>query len=167
MKRTLFIPMAALLLLAACSEDSSNLLAVDGQLAAANGSPHFISNATSCSQEGNNLVCTFKEAGLSAGTVVDIRLTVSANFGYACVNGGGNIPSDPKKTVSGPISATGSFTVPKNGNLVATLTISPPSASSQLSCPGGQTATLISVSYTAPAGIQDLTSGAGISVGGF
>ena len=51
MKHTLFIPAAALLLLAACNENSSNLVEVNDPLAAG-GSPHFIKNATSCTEQG-------------------------------------------------------------------------------------------------------------------
>ena len=165
MRANRLIPIAVLAFAVACSEDSSNLVAVDGLASA--GSPHFIANATSCTQVGFNLVCNFKEAGLSAGTVVTISVTVAANAGYACVNGGGNIPSDPKKSDSGNLTDSESFTVPKNGNLVEDLTVSPKPANEVLSCPGGQTATLISVEYFVPATILDATSGASISVGGF
>ena len=166
MKHPFFISAAALLLLAACSESSSNLVDVGDPLAAA-GSPHFIANATSCAQEGNNLVCDFKEAGLAAGTIVTIAVTVSANTGYGCVNGGGTVPSDPKKSISGNLTESDDFTVPKNGNLVASLTVSPLPANQALSCPPGQRATLISVTYFAPALIEDLDNDAAISISSF
>ena len=166
MKHPFFIPAAALLPLAACTESSSNLVDV-GDPVAAGGSPHFIANATSRTQEGNNLVCDFKEAGLAAGTVVTISVTVSASTDYGCVNGGGTVPSDPKKSINGDLTSSDDFTVPKNGNLVETLIVSPLAASQALSCPRGQRATLLSVTYFSPALIEDLDNDASISVAGF
>ena len=156
MKHTLFIPAAALLLLAACNENSSNLVEVNDPLAAG-GSPHFIKNATSCTEQGLTLVCNFKETGLGSGF---------ASRDDSCVNNGGNVPSDPKKTTTfADVTASGEFTADKNGNVVASLTVSLPPTS--LNCPGGQTATLISSNFVANATIEDKTSGASISVGGF
>jgi hypothetical protein len=166
MNRTLFIPIAALVFAAACNENASDPLA-NGPSFAGTGSPHFIANATSCSQVGNNLVCTFKEAGLSSGSVETVEVSVFANAGYACVNGGGNVPSDPKKSTSGNLTTSGTFTAGKNGSITGSLTVSPLAASQVLSCPGGQTATLISVSYVAPATLTDFTSGATATVSGF
>jgi hypothetical protein len=98
---------------------------------------------------------------------VTISVTVSASTDYGCVNGGGTVPSDPKKSINGDLTSSDDFTVPKNGNLVATLTVSPLAASEALSCPRGQRATLISVTYFSPAQIEDLDNDASISVGGF
>lgn len=165
MKRTLFIPMAALLLLAACSDNSPSLMANNQPELAAAGSAHFIKSATSCTRVGNDLRCDFKEAGLSSGATENIQLSVAATAGYSCVNGGQNIPSDPKKTESSTVTTQGTFAATKNGNLVGFLVASPPP--STLSCPNGQTLTLITVSYGPTATIQDLTSGASISVSGF
>ena len=165
MKHTLFIPAAALLLLAACNENSSNLVEVNDPLAAG-GSPHFIKNATSCTEQGLTLVCNFKETGLGSGTTVTIEVGVFASRDDSCVNNGGNVPSDPKKTTTfADVTASGEFTADKNGNVVASLTVSLPPTS--LNCPGGQTATLISSNFVANATIEDKTSGASISVGGF
>lgn len=167
MKRTLFIPLAALIFAAACSENASDPLANSPSFSASGGSPHFIASATSCSQVGFNLVCTIKEAGLSAGAEETIQVSVFANAGYGCVNGGGSVPSDPKKSTSGNLTTTTTLSAGKNGNLVGSITVSPEAASDALSCPPGQTATLLSVSYVAPASITDFTSGAFISVTGF
>jgi hypothetical protein len=167
MKSTRLIPLAMLVLAAACNENTSNPAAPDGPQFAPTGSPHFIGNATSCTQVGNNLVCTFKEAGLSAGSTEFIQISVSANTGYGCVNGGGTVPSDPKKSISGNLTSSGEFTAGKNGNLIGTLTVSPLAASEALSCPPGQTATLLSVTYFAPATINDFTSGASFTVTDF
>jgi hypothetical protein len=166
MRPRILIPIAVLALAVACNEKSTDPMSNSVPLfAGGSGSPHFLANATSCSRVGNNLVCTFKEAGLSAGSVEQIQLAVFASAGYSCVNGGGNIPSDPKKTESGTTTVQGSFTVAKNGNLIGSLTATPPP--STLNCPGGQVVTLITVSYGPTATIQDLTSGASIDVTGF
>jgi len=173
MKSTLFIPIAMLAFAVACSENASTPVAPDGPLfAPGGGSPHFIGNATSCTQVGNNLVCSFKEAGLSSGSVETIQVSVFLTADYSCVNNGQNIPADPKKTtVSGTVTFSGVFTAGKNGQLIGSLTISPAAASTVLGCPPGQTATLISATYGSVAQpnavITDLTSGATISVGGF
>ena len=146
MKHALFIPAAALLLLAACTENSSNLVDVDEPFAAANGSPHFIRNATSCTEVGLTLVCDFKETGLSSGSVETVQISVFASRDDSCVNGGGQIPEDPKKTTTAAIvTASGQFTAGKNGNIVGSLTVSLPATT--LSCPPGQTATLISSNF--------------------
>jgi hypothetical protein len=167
MKSAHLIPIAVLAFAVACSENASTPVAPNGP-SFASGSPHFIGSATSCTQVGNNLVCTFKEAGLSAGASEFITVSVFANAGYGCVNGGGTVPSDPKKSVSGNLTTSGTFTAGKNGNLIGTLTVSPLAASQALSCPNGQTATLLSVTYGSAgspnATITDQTSGAEIAI---
>ena len=134
--------------------------------ALAGGSPHFIKSATSASLSGTSLVVQFKEAGLSAGSVETIQATAHLDATYQCVNGGGNVPSDPKKTtISSEVSASGVFQVTQNGNLVGSLTLSVPAAATALDCPGGQTATLTTAVYT-DVHVTDLTSGATIAVRG-
>lgn len=163
MKYSYLLPIAVLAF-AACTEKASNPTAPDGSEFAGSGSPHFIANATSCTQVGNNLVCSFKETGLSSGSVETIEVSVFADADYGCVNGGGSVPSDPKKSISGNLTTSGTFTAGKNGNLVGSLTVSPLAANQALSCPPGQRATLLSVTYGTEqqpnATITDLTSGA-------
>jgi hypothetical protein len=164
MKHAFFIPAAALLLLAACTESSSNMVGVSDPLAA--GKAHFIKNATSCTEVGLTLVCTFKEAGLESGSVETVTVSVLATRVDVCLNCGGQVPNDPKKTTTTAIAtASGTFSADKNGNIVGTLTVQLPATS--LSCPPGQVATLESSNFVANAGIADATSGASISVGGF
>ena len=87
--------------------------------ALAGGSPHFIKSGTSASLSGTSLVVQFKEAGLSSGSTETIQASAHLDATYQCVNGGGNVPSDPKKTtVSSEVSASGVFTAGQNGNLV-------------------------------------------------
>ena len=134
--------------------------------ATAGGSPHFIKSATSASLDGVSLVVDFKEAGLSSGAIETVQATADLEALYQCVNGGGNVPSDPKKTVfDDSVSESGTFPVGQNGNLVGSLTLAPPAAADVLDCPGGQTSTLVSVVWS-NVRVDDLTSGASISLKG-
>ena len=79
------------------------------------------------------------------------------------MNGGNNIPSDPKKTTTvAQVSAEGTFSV-KNGSVNGSLTLMPPATT--LRCPKGQKATLISLSYTGVS-ITDLMNGITESIPG-
>jgi hypothetical protein len=134
--------------------------------ALAGGSPHFIKSGTSASLSGTSLVVQFKEAGLSAGSMETVQATAHLDATYQCVNGGGNVPSDPKKTtISSEVSASGVFEVTKNGNLVGSLTLNAPAAASVLDCPGGQTATLSAVMWS-DVRVTDHTSGATLPIRG-
>jgi hypothetical protein len=134
---------------------------------AANGNPHFIKNATSVSQSGSSLVVKFKEAGLPSGAVETITTSATAKTTYECVNGGGHNPSASNKTTTvTQVSKSGTFTADKNGNVVGTQTLTPPTASQLgFSCPPGQTVTFVGVSYS-NVRITDNTSGASISLPG-
>lgn len=130
------------------------------------GNPHFIGNQTSVTVDSDfNLVAEFKEAGLSSGSIVTIALSADLEATYQCINGGGNNPSDPKKTtISTTVEAQGTFPVGKNGQLSGSLELAPPAASAVLSCPGGQTATLTAGTWS-DVRLDDMTSGAGFSFG--
>jgi len=119
-------------------------------------SPHFVSaNAT---VSGTNLVVSFKEAGLGTNQLITYQATADATATYVCVNRGGANPSASNKTtVSGPVSATGTFSSGKNGQVTASLTLNPPSAGS-FSCPAGQSLEIAQVTYTNVA-ITDTTNG--------
>jgi hypothetical protein len=129
--------------------------------------PHFTS--ASAARSGNALVCSFKEAGLGNRVTVDITCSATANTQYSCVNNGGKIPKDAKKTtISQEVSESGTFTSGDNGQVTGTLTIqAPPSPppSSVLSCPSGQQATLIGVTYT-NVKVIDTTNGASRNIPG-
>jgi outer membrane usher protein FimD/PapC len=117
-------------------------------------SPHFIS--ASAARSGDNLVVTWKEAGLGNNENIDYTASATATREDSCVNKGGNIPSDPKKTTTAAqVSSEGTFSV-KNGSVNGSLTLSPPATT--LTCPKGQTATLISLAYT-NVSITDDTNG--------
>jgi hypothetical protein len=132
--------------------------------ATAAGSAHFIKSQTSASLSGNNLVCTFKEAGLSAGSTETITCTADASATYECINGGSKHPkASNKETVGGPVSGSDTFTVDQNGNITGSVTAEPPGPG-DFSCPSGQTLVLSSVSYSNVV-LTDSTSGASISLG--
>ena len=131
------------------------------------GSAHFIKNATGASLSGANLVCSFKEAGLAAGSVENVTCSATTSTSYECVNGGGMNPkASNKRTFKTTTSRTQPFTADKNGNLVGSITLSPPTAAQLgFSCPPGQTVTFVGVTYS-NVSIVDQTSGASIGVPG-
>ena len=166
MRANRLIPIAVLAFAVACNENSSNgdMVGVGDPLAA--GRAHFIKNATSCTEVGLTLVCDFKEAGLESGSVETVSVVVTATRVDVCLNGGGQVPNDPKKTTTtSQVGASGEFEATQNGNIEGQLIVQLPPTS--LSCPPGQTATLESSNFVASALITDETSGASISVGGF
>ncbi len=123
---------------------------------------HFISASDTLNSDGS-MSASFKEAGL--GTNVNINYTLSANgtATWVCVNNGGANPSAQNKTtVNGPVSASGTFSSGKNGNVTASLTVQPPP--SDISCPKGQKLELASVSYT-DVTLTDTTNGVSVSLG--
>jgi hypothetical protein len=108
--------------------------------------PHFIRASGSLEANGA-LTVSFKEAGLGTNQLIDYELTADATATYVCVNrGGGNPSASNKTTVAGPVSATGTFSSGKNGQVTASLTAQPPP--SDISCPPGQSLELAQVSYT-------------------
>ena len=111
------------------------------------------------------MTVNFKEAGLGTNQNIDYALTADATATYVCVNNGGANPSaQNKSTVAGPVIATGTFGSGKNGNVVGSLTVSPPA--SDISCPKGQTLRLASVSYTNVV-ITDTTNNVSVTLGDF
>jgi hypothetical protein len=66
---------------------------------------------------------------------------------YAGKNNGQQCPNAANKVnVQADVSATGTFTSGKNGQITACLTVEPPPTT--LTCPPGQDLVLVSVSYT-------------------
>lgn len=139
------------------------MLALSFSTAFAN-SPHFVSASASITASGN-LVVSFKEAGLGDNQLISYVASADATATYACINGGNKHPqASNKETVSGPVSASGTFNSGKNGSISASLTLLPPSAGS-FSCPSGQTLVLASVSYTDVV-IKDVTNNISESIQG-
>ncbi len=119
-------------------------------------SPHFV--RASAQLSGTNLTVNFKEAGLGTNQLITYVASADATADYVCVNRGGANPSASNKTtVSGPVTASGTFSSGKNGQVTASLTLMPPSAGS-FSCPPGQSLEIASVTYTNVA-ITDSTNG--------
>ncbi len=130
----------------------SSLLAAGTVLA---DNPHFV--RASISLDGANLVVAFKEAGLGDNVLIDYEANANATADYACINGGNNHPQAAnKETVSGPVSAFGTFSSGKNGTISQSLTLSPPGPG-DFSCPNGQRLVLAAVSYTNVT-LSDLTN---------
>src|SRR6266516_4328279 len=113
-------------------------------------SPHFISASGTLNADGS-LTVKFKEAGLGTNQNINYLLTA-------------NPSAQNKTTVSGPVSATGTFSSGKNGKVTASLTVSPPP--SDITCPPGQSLQLTSVSYTGVT-LTDTTNNVSVSVGDF
>jgi hypothetical protein len=100
-------------------------------------SPHFMSASATLNADGT-LTANFKEAGLGTNQNINYALTANVTAMYVCVNNGGANPSAQNKTtVAGPVSASGTYSSGKNGNVTASLTVSPPL--SDITCPKGQT----------------------------
>ncbi len=114
-------------------------------------SPHFVSASATVNADGS-LTVNFKEAGLGANELIKYEADANATATYVCVNNGGANPSASNKTtVSGPVTASGAFDSGKNGNVTASLTLSPPPPPppATFSCPKGQKGPeLALVSYT-------------------
>jgi hypothetical protein len=122
----------------------SALMLMAPMLAAAQN-PHFVN--ASASRSGNNLVCSFKEAGLGSGQEVTITCSAEATANYQCINKGGKNPSaENKRTVNEEVSESGDFTATKSGQVTGSVTVSPPDAG-DFTCPSGQRLTLVSVTY--------------------
>jgi hypothetical protein len=126
---------------------------------------HFVSASASLS--GTNLVVSFKEAGLGTNQLIGYTTSANATEIVVCVNKGGANPSASNKTtISGPVSASGTFSSGKNGNVTASLTLMPPSIPSTFSCPGGQKEETAQVTYTGVT-LSDTTNGISVSLGDF
>jgi hypothetical protein len=119
--------------------------------------PHFVKASAQLS--GTNLVVSWKEAGLGDNQLISYTANADSTVTYVCVNRGGANPSASNKTtVSGPVSASGTFSSDKNGNITASLTLSPPAVPADFSCPKGQSLQIAQVSYT-NVSITDNTNG--------
>lgn len=144
MRRILVVICAPLLLLLAFA------------LPASADSPHFV--RATATLDGTNLTVSFKEAGLGTNQLITYVASADATATFVCVNRGGANPSASNKTtVSGPVTATGQFSSGKNGQVTASLTITPPGPGG-FSCPPGQNLAIAEVTYTNVA-IADTTNG--------
>jgi hypothetical protein len=107
---------------------------------------------------GTQLIVSWKEAGLGTNQLINYTANADATATYVCVNrGGGNPSASNKTTVSGPVSASGTFSSGKNGQVTASLTLNPPGPGG-FSCPPGQSLEIAQVTYT-NVSITDTTNG--------
>ena len=118
--------------------------------------PHFI-RATATLDKVFNLVISFKEAGLGSNQLIHYLASANAIATCQCVNHGGKCPAAANKTTeSGPVTGEGTFSSDKNGQINASLILSPPDPG-DFSCPGNQVVEVAAVSYT-NIGLEDTTT---------
>jgi hypothetical protein len=109
--------------------------------------PHFLRCSASGVNSDGSLDACFKIAGLGSNQSIDVTASATADATYACRNHGQQCPDAANKVnVQANVSASGTFTSGKNGQITACLTVDPPPTS--LTCPPGQKLVLVSVSYT-------------------
>ena len=126
------------------------MLALSGFMAtnARAQNPHFLSCDVTGVNSNGTLSSDFRIAGLGSNVSITVTVTADATATYACLNRGQNCPNAANKsTVTGTVTAQGTFTSGKNGSVRGSLTVDPP-ANSSLTCPGGQKLVLVSVDYT-------------------
>ena len=126
--------------------------------------PHYVS--ASAARSGDNLVVSFKEAGLGNNQLITEQASAFGTATYLCINGGGHNPSAAnKRTVSGLVTRSGNFRSDKNGSVTGSLTINPPGPG-DFSCPSGQRLTgPLNVSYTSVS-ITDTTNNVSTTIPG-
>jgi hypothetical protein len=102
------------------------------------------------------LFVTFSEVGLGSNDGTNYLVTADATATYGCINNGSKHPKAAnKETVSGPVSATATFTSDKNGKVSGSIAV-PPLPAGSFDCPPGQTLVLsdvtnnVSVTYPGP-----------------
>lgn len=147
MKRSLLLPLAALAL-AACADAPTTPSATPPNLNVTQGAQYkSVSRAISTAVSTlGYLFVTFDESGVgnATGTTIE-RVYYHVDALYACKNNGGNWPTDPKKQ---GVSFSGAFQsefANKGGRTSGTLEV--PAPSGTLSCPGGQSKTLVAIQW--------------------
>jgi hypothetical protein len=112
--------------------------------------PHFVycSPHIGSGYQADDLIVSWKEAGLGNNENVDYTTSADATAQYGCINGGGHHPkATNKQVVNGPVSAEGTFNSGRNGSISADLVLQPPDAG-DFSCPSGQILVLLCGTYT-------------------
>jgi len=111
-------------------------------------SPHFTSSSGTLGNDGA-LTIAFKEAGLGANLNINFIASADAAASWGCINKGGNNPqATNKRAVSGPVSAYAVFASGKNGAISQSLSLKPPAAPADFTCPSGQNMVLADIAYT-------------------
>ncbi len=115
-------------------------------------SPHFVNWSFSVDPPAYDLTVAFKEAGLGANVGIDYALNATATGLWGCVNNGDKHPKAAnKEATSFPAAGTATLWSGKNGNITGSVSTSPSPLVQQpagWSCPSGQTATLMTVTYS-------------------
>src|SRR5260370_4517811 len=110
-------------------------------------SPHFLRCSASGVNSDGTLDVSFKIAGLGSNQTLTITASADANATYGCLNKGAQCPNAANKvSVSGRVTATGTFTSGKNGQITGSLDLQPPFT--PLTCPPARNLILISLPYT-------------------
>jgi hypothetical protein len=110
-------------------------------------SPHFLRCSASGVTSDGELNVSFKIAGLGSNESITVTASAHADAIYGCLNRGQQCPNAANKVeVQQDVSATGTFTSGKNGQITGSLTVEPPPT--ELTCPNGQRLVLVSISYT-------------------
>ncbi len=115
------------------------------------GGTMFAQNGTQCksctvavNQNNGNLVVTYDISGLGGTTEAVFTLSATLEGHARCKNNGGNCPEAANKFGPADLSTQGILGV-HNGRARGTVTLT---AATGLSCPGGQRAVIIDVSWT-------------------
>ena len=117
------------------------IMTASGIALAAN--PHFVGHITATLVD-TNLLVSWREVGLGRTPDVTYVAVADAFATYVCVNELGQCDDLTRHIVSGPVSATGDFLVPRGGQFTQGLTLSLPATN--LSC-DGKDATVLDASY--------------------
>ena len=107
------------------------LEALDNRIVPSNA--HFVSASSSINAGTGALTVTFHEAGLGNTTQVTESLTADVQATFQWFNHGGQNPQGVPFNVDETITATGTFTSDKNGEIMGSLTINPPGVNEFLS----------------------------------
>src|ERR1044072_7187715 len=110
-------------------------------------SPHFLRCAASGVNPDGTLDVSFTIAGLGDNQTLTVTASAHADAVYGCLNHGQQCPNAANKVeVQQDVSASGTFTSGKNGQITGCLSVDPPPT--ELTCPNGQTLVLVSISYS-------------------
>jgi hypothetical protein len=136
------------------------LLVASGTAFAQNG--HFVGTPKASLTEDFDLAVAFKEAGLGDNVSITYNVTATASGSCACVTKSGNCPAAANKLPPIGVLGTGTFSSGKNGSISQTIVTEEPDCQqvSPSTCPGGQTNTLVSLTYS-DIKIEDTTTPVG------
>ena len=111
---------------------------------------HFVGTPKASFTEDFDLAVAFKEAGLGNDALITYNVTATASGSCACVTHKGNCPAAANKFPPIGVLGTGTFSSGKNGAISQTIVTEEPECQqvSPATCPGGQTNTLVSLSYS-------------------